>query len=139
MPTTNTGFWVRVQDGQVTQVWDTTPPEGEDGWKPAVEILPDVTANREYVTHHTIDTEKTPAEIIWHKAELTVEDRKNSLISQAKGEFRRVVDEQTRLQFSENSSEEYDAQAVADAKTAMEARVAEVQAATTHEEVDALL
>lgn len=139
MATTNTGFWVRVQDGQVTQVWDSQPPAGEDGWKPAVEIIPDATPNREYISHHTIDADKTPAEIVWHVAEMTVEDRKNALISQAKGEFQQVVNHQLQVQFNDELVEEYDSAAVTEAKAVMDARIAQVQAATTHEEVDALL
>ena len=139
MPTTKTGYWIRVQDGKVTQVWDTRPPlETEAGWKEAVEIFPDLTPNREYISHHTIDADKTPGEIIWHKVALTVDDRKGALIGQAKGEFQRVVNEQAQLQLNDNPAEEYDPQAVANAKTAMEAKIAAVNAAVTHEDLDAL-
>ena len=140
MPTTKTGYWVRVENGNVTQVWDTRPAiETEAGWKEAVEIFPDLTPNREYISHHTIDADKTPAEIIWHKVALTVEDRKGGLIGAAKGEFQRVVNEQTQLQLNDNPAEVYDPKAVETAKVAMEAKIAAVNAATTHEDLDALI
>jgi hypothetical protein len=139
MPSVKQGFWVRVQDGKVTQVWDRQPPvDTESGWKEAVEIHPDLVPNREYVTYHTIDANKTPAEIIWHKAELTVEDRKNGLIGAAKGEFQRVVNEETKKQIGDNPAEVYDPVAVEAAKTTMEAKIVAVNAATTHEDLDAL-
>jgi hypothetical protein len=66
MPT-RSGYNVRVQNGQVTDVWDTPAPEGQDGWSPAVEITPDLTENREIITTHTIDITKNPIEIIKKK------------------------------------------------------------------------
>jgi hypothetical protein len=133
------GYWIRVQGGKVTQVWDTQPPvETESGWKEAIEIHPDLVPNREYVTHHTIDHNKTPAEIIWHKTELTVDDRKGGLIGAAKGEFQRVVNEETQKQLGDNPAEVYDPAAVEAAKVAMEAKIVAVNAATTHEDLDAL-
>ena len=140
MPTTKTGYWIRVQDGKVTQVWDTKPPvETETGWKEAVEIFPDVIPNREYISHHTIDADKTPAEIIWHKVALTVDDRKGGMIGVAKGEFQRVVNEQAQLQVNDNPNEVYDSSVVDAAKTAMESKIAAVNAAVTHEDLDALI
>jgi len=140
MSTVKTGYWIRVQDGKVTQVWDTKPPlESEAGWKEAVEIFPDLTPNREYISHHTIDADKTPGEIIWHKVALTVDDRKGGLIGAAKGEFQRVVNEQAQLQLNDNPAEVYDPAAVEAAKTAMEAKIAAVNAAVTHEDLDALV
>jgi len=139
MSSVKQGFWVRVQNDKVTQVWDRQPPvDTESGWKEAVEIHPDLVPNREYVTHHTIDANKTPAEIIWHKVELTVDDRKGGLIGAAKGEFQRVVNEETQKQIGNNPAEVYDPVAVEAAKTAMEAKIAAVNAATTHEDLDAL-
>lgn len=140
MPTTKTGYWIRVEDGKVTQVWDTRPAiETEAGWKEAVEIFPDLTPNREYISHHTIDANATPAEIIWHKVALTVDDRKGALIGQAKGEFQRVVNEQTQLQLNDNPAEVYDPKAVETAKATMEAKIAAVNGATTHEDLDVLI
>ena len=139
MSTVKQGYWIRVQDGNVTQVWDTQPPvETEAGWKAAIEIHPDLVANREYISHHTIDADKTPAEIVWHKVALTVDDRKGGLIGAAKGEFQRVVNEQAQLQINDNPAETYDAAIVATAKATMEAKLTAIAGATTHEDLDVL-
>ncbi len=82
MPT-RSGYNVRVQNGQVTDCWDTPAPEGQDGWSAAVEITPDLTPNREILTTHSFDITKNPIEIVWGKRELTVDERKGSLIGQA--------------------------------------------------------
>ena len=137
--TVKQGFWIRVQSGKVTQVWDTQPPvDTESGWKEAVEIHPDLVPNREYITHHTIDADKTPAEIIWHKAEYNLEDRKDGLIGTAKDEFRRVVNQELLKQLNDNPLEAYDEVAVKAAKDEMAAKIASINSVTTHEELDAL-
>jgi len=139
MPTIKQGYWIRVVNGQVNQVWDTMPPAGEDGWSEAVEVHPDLVENREYVSHHTIDITKSPMEIVWHKVALTVEDRKGGMIGVAKGEFQRVVNEQAQLQLSDNAAEMYDPAVVEKAKDALTARLAEIDSAKTHEDLDAML
>ncbi len=66
MPT-KSGYNVRVQNGQVTDCWDTPAPEGQSGWSAAVEITPDLTPNREILTTHHFDITKNPIEIVWGK------------------------------------------------------------------------
>lgn len=141
MPT-RTGYWIRVKNGTVTDVWDYAPDPArraaESGWREAVEIHPDLIPNREIYTSHTFNIDVEPAQIVWGKRELTLDERKGALIGQAKGEFQRVVNEQMRLQMNDNPAEEYDPAAVQTAKDAMNARIAQIDAATTHEQVDAL-
>lgn len=143
MATIKEGFWVRVQNGVVTDCWDVRPSEeqltNQAGWREAVEVMPDVTPRREYVTNHTFDVTKTPVEIVWSKASLTIEDRRGGLISNAKFNLRQIIEEQTRLEMSENPAEEFDTQVVIDAKAAFATRVAALNAAVTHEDLDALV
>ena len=141
MPTTKTGYWIRVHGGKVTDVWDYEPPAEkkatEGGWREAVEVFPDVTENRETMTTHVIDIDKSPAEIVWSKRELTVDERKSGLIGQANAEFKAVVDAQLAIEMAEDDASG-DLDAVAAAKAVKDARIATINAATTHEEVDAL-
>lgn len=141
MPTTKTGYWIRVHGGKVTDVWDYEPPAEkkatEGGWREAVEIFPDVTENREIMTTHVIDIDKSPAEIVWSKRELAVDERKSGLIGQANAEFKAVVDAQLAIEMAEDDASG-DLDAVAAAKAVKDARIATINAATTHEEVDAL-
>jgi hypothetical protein len=130
-----------VHGGKVTDVWDYEPPAEkkatQGGWREAVEVFPDVTENREIMTTHVIDIDKSPAEIVWSKRELAVDERKSGLIGQANAEFKAVVDAQLAIEMAEDDASG-DLDAVAAAKAVKDARIATINAATTHEEVDAL-
>ena len=143
MSTIKTGFWVRAENGNVTDCWDYKPSDekinSESGWREAVEVIPDTVPNREYVTTHTFDLSKTPAEIVWSKASLSVEDRRGSMISQAKGILNQAIQEQTRLEMSDNPSEVFDVEVITTAKATYTARLAALNAAVTHENLDALM
>lgn len=125
---------------EVLQVWDSSPSEeqkqAEGGWQEAVEIFPDLTQNREIITTHTIDIDKTPVEIVWGKRSVTVEERKSRLVTIELGKFRRVVDEQMFLEL-DSSESSGDMNVIAEAKTTKDQNIAEINALTTHEEIDA--
>jgi len=140
MPT-RSGYNVRVQDGKVTDCWDTPAPEGQSGWVSAVEITPDLTPNREILTTHSFDITKNPVEIVWGKRELSVDERKGSLIGQAEFQVMRLENE---LQMKRNIPEFADQISTLEAdievaKSTRDARIIQVNAAVTHEDVDALM
>lgn len=140
MPT-RSGYNVRVQNGKVTDCWDTPAPEGQDGWSPAVEITPDLVPNREILTTHHFDITKNPIEIVWGKRELSVEERKGSLIGQAEFSVIRLENE---LQMKRNIPEFADQISTLEAeievaKSNRDARIIQINAASTHEDVDALM
>ena len=143
MATRTSGFWIREQSGAVTDCWDVKPNDTkiatEPGWREAVEVKPDVTPNREYITTHSFDLTKTPAEIVWSKTSLTVEDRRGGLLGQTKSSLQQVVQEQLRLEMSANPAEEFDVTAITTAKAAIATRVTAINAAVTHEDLDALM
>lgn len=138
--TVNTGFWVKLENDTVVQVWDTEPPyQTEPGWRQAVEIKPDIVVNREYITDHYFDLTKTPVEIIWNKAELDIESRKAGLVSKANFEFQQIVQAEIRKQTDEFPETQYDAEVVEAARIVFETARNAIAAATTHKAVDALL
>lgn len=140
MPT-QAGFWIQVKNGEVKQVWDYKPDPArmseEGGWRAAVEVKPDLVDNREIMTTHSFDLDADPAQIVWGKRELTVDERKGALIGQAKAEFQAVVDAQLQVEMADDDASG-DLDAVAAAKAVKDARIAAINAATTHEDVDAL-
>jgi hypothetical protein len=142
MPT-KTGYWIRVKNGKVTDVWDYKPSdeklESENGWREAVEIFPELTPNREIITTHVINIDVEPAEIVWSKREFEVEERKDLLRSQAKAEFKAVVDAEVAKETDEYPETQYDAAVVDAARIVFEARMDEISAATTHDAVDVLM
>ena len=141
MPT-QTGFWIQVKNGEVKQVWDYKPDPArmaeEGGWRAASEVKPDITDNREIITTHSFDLDADPAQIVWAKRDLTVDERKGVLIAEAKQTFQDVVDTETAKQLDDDDSTTYDASAVSTAQTTLTNRLATINAATTHDDVDAL-
>ena len=141
MPT-KTGYWIRVKNGKVTDVWDYKPSAdklaSEPGWREAVEVLPDLVPNREIMTTHIINIDVEPAQILWSKRELEVDERKDGLLAQAKATFKAVVDAETAKETDQWPETQYDAAVVEAARAAFEARRIAIAAATTHEDVDAL-
>ena len=141
MPT-KTGYWIRVKNGKVTDVWDYEPSDdklaAEPGWREAVEVMPDLVANREIMTTHQINIDVEPAEIVWSKRELEVDERKDGLRSQAKAAFKAVVDAEVAKETDQYPETQYDAAVVYAARVVFEARMDAIAAETTHEAVDAL-
>lgn len=143
MSTINTGFWIREQNGNVTDCWDYKPSDEkmalEPGWREAVEVIPDTVPNREYISTHTFDLSKTPAEIVWLKASLSVEDRRARHKGEAKSIFNQAVSEQIRLETNENLNESLDLEIITTAKATLTTKLAALNAAVTHEDIDALI
>jgi len=141
MPT-KTGFWIRVKNGQVTDVWDYKPSAdklaSEPGWREAVEVMPDLVPNREMVTTHHFNIDVEPAQIVWGKRDIEVEERKDGLRAQAKAEFKVVVDAEVAKETDQYPETQYDAAVVDAARVVFEARMDAIDAAVTHEDVDAL-
>lgn len=131
-------LFVRIINNEVKQVWDTQPPAGESGWKSAIEVRPTIIPNRQYYTGHTFDLSKDPVEIVYGVEDITVEGRKDALKNLTKSEFQKVVQEETRKQTDEYPETQYDAAVVEAARLAFEARFAQIDAVTTHDELDAL-
>ena len=131
-------LFVQVVNEEVKQVWDTQPPAGEEGWKSAVEVKPDLTADRQVYDGHTFDISVDPVQIVYAVRDLTVDERKGSLIGEAQATYRAAVQAEMQKEIDEFPSTQYDAAAVAAAQDTYEARVTAVNAATTHDEVDAL-
>ena len=131
-------LFVQVVNEEVKQVWDTQPPAGEEGWKSAVEVKPDLTADRQVYDGHTFDISVDPVQIVYAVRDITVDERKGSLIGQAQATYRQAVQAEMQKEIDEFPSTQYDAAAVAAAQDTYEARVTAVNAATTHDEGEAL-
>lgn len=128
-------LFVKIENGKVTQVWDTQPPAGESGWKSAVEVRPAIT-NRQQYTEHSFDLTKDPVEIVWGVRDITVDERKEVMRNAAKAEFQRVVQEELRKQTDEYPETQYNAATVDAARVAFESKVNAINAATTHDQLD---
>jgi len=126
-------LFVRIQNNLVTDCWDTPPPAGQDGWKSAVEVRPSITAHRQGYTAHVFNLATDPVQIVYGTYDIAVEDRKAGMKANASFSFQQVVQEQMR------DPSKYDPAAVAAAQEAIAPKVAAIEAATTHDELDTLM
>ena len=127
-------LYVRIVNGAVADCWDTPPAEGvgNNGWKNAVEVRPTIIPNRQGYTAHTFDLTKDPVEIVYGTFDISVDDRKAGMKSNAAFAFQQIVNQQAQ------KGSAYDASAVATALSAMQTREAAIDACTTHDQLDAL-
>ena len=110
----------------------------EPGWCEAVEIMPEVIPNREIITTHHFNIDVTPAQIVWSKRELEVDERKGGLQNNAKQVFKSVVDAEVKKEIDEYPETQYNASTVDAARITFEARINAINSAVTHEDIDAL-
>lgn len=132
-------LFVKIVNNEVTQCWDTQPPAGESGWKSAIEVRPALTPHRQMYTAHHFDITKDPVEIVWGVQDISPEDRKGGMRSQAAAAFQQVVQEEMRKEVDEFPETRYDAAVVDAARVAFENKVTAINACTTHEQLDALM
>lgn len=125
-------LFVRIQSGQVTDCWDTPPPAGQDGWKSAVEVRPAIQAGRQGYTAHRFDINTDPVQIIWDTYDISVDDRKANMKANVNMSF------QMEMQRQAQNPANYDPAALAAVQAAVAPKVAAIEAATTHDELDAL-
>lgn len=127
-------LYVRIENNEVKDVWDTPPAEGvgNNGWKNAVEVRPAITPNRQGYTAHTFNLSTDPVQIVYGVFDITVDDRKAGMKANAQFQFQQAV-----RQASQDMAN-FDANVITAAKAAAEAKVAAIEAATTHDELDAI-
>ena len=130
-------LFVKIVNNEVKQVWDTQPPAGESGWKSAVEVKPDVVENRQTLNGHTFDITTDPVQIVYAVRDITVDERKAGLIGRAKSEFQQVANDQLQVEMDDTDTAG-DLEAVSAAKAVKDAKIAAINTATTHEDLDVI-
>jgi hypothetical protein len=128
-------LFVQIVNNEVKQCWDTPPPDGvgNNGWKNAVEVRPAITAHRQGYTAHHFDLSTDPVQIVYGTFDISVDERKGGMKANAGFEFQRVIQEQAR------DPSKYDPAAVAAAQAAIAPKILAIDAATSHDELDALM
>ena len=126
-------LFVRIQNNEVTDCWDTPPPAGQDGWKSAIEVRPAITAHRQGYTAHVFNLATDPVQIVYGTYDIAVADRKAGMKANAGFAFQQIVQNQLRDPTS------YDPEAIATAQAAIAPKLEAIEAATTHYELDTLM
>lgn len=135
-----TQYYVQVVNGQMAQCIDTPPPVpvGQDGWKNAIEVKPALIPYHQYYEGPVYMCDLDPVEIVWTVHDFTVEQRKGGLDSQNSSQFNATVAYEAQKETDSNPDSHYDPAVVAAAQTRYETIRAEIAAATTQEECDAI-
>ena len=128
-------LYVQVIDNEVKQVWDSLPPDGigNNGWRNAIEVRPSITDHRQGYTAHVFDLETDPVQIVYGTYEIEVADRKNQMRANANRGFQQEIQKQM------TDSTAYDPAKLQAAKDAVAPKIAAIEAATTHDDLDALM
>lgn len=128
-------LFVKIINDEVTKVWDTPPPSGDTDWRAAIEVRPTIDFTRFCYTQHTFDLTKDPVEIVWGTCEITVDERKDSMKSAVRAEYEQIANEELRKDIDGGNGNVAVVQA---ASAVYKVKVAQIDAATTHEELDAI-
>jgi hypothetical protein len=123
---------VRIENGEVKDVWDT-PPDSRPGWKKAIEVRPAIIPHRQYYSSHVWDLTKDPVEAVYGIVDISVADRKEQMKQTAGAAFFILL----RQQAQDPST--YDPVALQEAKDSVAPKQAAIDACTTHDQLDALL
>jgi hypothetical protein len=128
-------LYVQVIDNEVKQCWDSLPPDGvgNNGWRNAIEVRPSITAHRQGYTGHTFNLETDPVQIVYGTYEIEVADRKNQMRTNASFGFKQEMQRQM------SNPATYDPVKLQAAKDAVAPAIAAIDAATTHDDLDALM
>ena len=127
--------YIRIENGEVKDVWDTPPAKGvgNNGWVNAIEIRHPANPHRQGYREHRYDLTTDPVQIIWDTYDFTVDERKGTMRMHAQAAF------MTELNLQRVDAMAYDPAKLLALKEAIAPRIAAIDAATTHEELDALL
>jgi hypothetical protein len=132
-------FYVRVVNGNVTDVWDSPPPYYQSGWKEAIEIKPPINDSRQEYGNHYIDITKTPVEIVWPVKERLLKDRVVELKDKINDLKLGFTSRQLGLEMSPDLNLQFDFPSTDAYYIMVDEKLAELRKTTiTHEEVDVL-
>lgn len=133
-------LYVQVVNGQMAQCIDTTPPSpvGTNGWKNAIEIKPTPIPYQQGLNGPVYDCSKDPVEIVWTLFDFTIDEQKGGKYAQAAQQFDAVVAAQVALETNDNPDDHYDPAVVAAAQTRYQDICAQIDVATTQEQLNAI-
>lgn len=127
-------LYVQVINDAVKHCWDTKPTEGvgNNGWKEAVEVRPNIVAGRQRYAAHTFDITKDPVEIVYPVIDITVDERKAGMLAEVK-----AIPKQLERSMATGATP-FDAEKIAAAEAYIVPKVAAINACTSHDDLEAL-
>ena len=130
-------YWVRVENGEVVECLNHNPNR-EGDWREAVDVPANPIPNRQIVEGHHFDITKTPVEVVWGVKDLSVDDRKETLLLEITQAERQAIRQEVEKEMTCSCSS--DAECCIDTLTqsiaSLRQKREQIVALTTHEEVD---
>jgi hypothetical protein len=128
--------YVKVENNEVIQCLHYLPENAVGDWREAIEIEPSLIPTRQIRGFHSFDLTKTPVEIIWSVINLTVDERKNTLLGELDQKSYETVQKELVKEFEGQSSNfEFVQQAIFLYRNKRN----NLLSFTTHEEIDTFL
>lgn len=127
---------IRVENNEVVECLDYLPNNASGDWRIAIEIQPSLITGRQIIGSHSFDLTKNPVEILWSVMDLSVQDRKDSLLQQLNQESYQIVQEELVKEFEGQNS---DFTLVQAAITAYRNKRTEINNLSTHDNIDAFI
>jgi len=127
---------IRIEDGIVVECLDYLPENPIGDWRIAIEIQPSIIEGRQTVGTHTFDLTKNPVEIVWSVIDLTVGERKDSLIQNLNNTSYEIVHKELIKEFEGQNSEFTLVQL---AISSYRIKRQQIMALSSHEEIDAFI
>ena len=127
---------IRVENNEVVECLDYLPNNASGDWRIAIEIQPSLITGRQIIGSHSFDLTKNPVEILWSVMDLSVQDRKDSLLQQLNQESYQIVQEELVKEFEGQNS---DFALVQAAITAYRNKRTEINNLSTHDNIDAFI
>lgn len=126
--------YVRLENNQVIECIDYLPQINPENWIEAIDVVPFIVPNRQILGSHYFDIDKRPIEIVWSLIDLTVEDRKNDIMSQLNSLSYNKVHDELIKEFTGNISDMLLVQSII---SQYRIKRQEIENLSSHEEVDA--
>lgn len=130
-------YWVRVENGVVVECLSYNP-NTEGDWREAVDVPANPIPNRQVVEGHYFDITKTPVEVVWGVKDLSVEDRKETILMEiTQAERQAIHDEVTKeMACSCSNGDGCCVDTLNESIASLRQKREQIAALTTHEEVD---
>jgi hypothetical protein len=129
--------WVQVENNAVVECLDYNP-QREGDWREAVHAPTNLITNRQVLDGHWFDISKTPVEIVWNIKDLTLDDRKQSVLQQVTYPMFHSVENELQKEIVCTCSDDIGCctETITEKLNEIKQKRAEILALSTHDEID---
>jgi hypothetical protein len=127
--------FVRIENDQIIECLDYLPHNHQGDWREAIDIVPHLIPFKQIQGPHSFDISKTPVEIVWSVIDLTLDERKQTIVSITTGELQNEVGKELNKDLSD-ANQNINFQLIESLVNQIRSKKFEIDAIQTHEEMD---